>query len=734
MPPRTAAEPAPLDTSAVGNGAGLPADLAGSLRGLDAVLGAACERMAETFGVVPEDLAFRGLYLTADDIRRELDRPPGTWLLDGSGREHTPPLDPTDPAHGSALRWVLDAYELDSFEARVLILALAGDIDSRYRRTFAYLQDDIAKTRPTVELALRLFCRSPAERLSRRAALTPSARLVRHGIVRLAHADEQSLQATLRIDGLFSNLLLGIDAIDPRFEGTLWPATPSPLEWALPELWSPRFEALVSTGGAGERMLVQIVAPAGTGRQVIAAELARRLGKRLLVFDVDAGPSAQTELIVFRDRLRLALRQAWLAQAVLLVRGLEGSLARGGDSASSTSPVASLVARELRDHGAWVVLATERAWSPPPGAVPQLRTMTLGKPDAATRERLWRHALAGASQQVSDESLRRLADQFRLTAGQIADVVARATSEASPASPHSDRRLLGAVRSVGGEALERHARRIRPGRSFDDLVLPADTMGQLEELRDRATHRRVVLGEWGFERKLTRGLGITALFTGPSGTGKTMAAEVIAGALGVDLFAIDLSRVLSKYIGEVEQNLDRVFTAAESANGVLFFDEADSLFGKRSEVHDAHDRYANLEISYLLQKMEEFEGVAILATNLRDNLDDAFVRRIAFSVHFPFPDEHSRARLWESVWPAATPIDGRLRLAGLATLPLSGGHIRNVALGAAHHAAAAGTDVNAAAIARGVRREYQKLGKQIEESEVCAWISNPSADRQGGAT
>jgi SpoVK/Ycf46/Vps4 family AAA+-type ATPase len=198
-----------------------------------------------------------------------------------------------------------------------------------------------------------------------------------------------------------------------------------------------------------------------------------------------------------------------------------------------------------------------------------------------------------------------------------------------------------------------------------------------------------------------------------------MAAEVMAGSLGVDLFRVDLAGVVSKYIGETEKNLDRVFAAAERANGIVFFDEADALFGKRSEVHDSHDRYANIEISYLLQKMEQFDGIAILATNLRGNLDDAFVRRLAFSVHFPFPDEAQRERIWRGIWPSAAPVDPALDPASLARqFPLSGGHIRNVALAAAFLAASRGAPVEIADVVHATRREYQKLGKTLSEADL----------------
>jgi SpoVK/Ycf46/Vps4 family AAA+-type ATPase len=270
---------------------------------------------------------------------------------------------------------------------------------------------------------------------------------------------------------------------------------------------------------------------------------------------------------------------------------------------------------------------------------------------------------------------------------------------------------------------------------WDDIVLPEDSLAQLREICQRVAHRHRVLGEWGFDRKLSLGKGVNALFAGPSGTGKTMAAEIIANALGLDLYRIDLAGVVSKYIGETEKNLDRVFSAAQHANAILFFDEADALFGKRSEVRDSHDRYANIEISYLLQKMEEYDGIAILAPNLRQNLDDAFMRRLAFTVHFPFPDEASRRQIWTGIWPAETPLDGDIDHDFLARqYKLSGGNIKNIALASAFLAAEDEKPVTMAHLFQATRREHQKMGKTLSEGELNGSLSTVQPSVLTGTT
>jgi SpoVK/Ycf46/Vps4 family AAA+-type ATPase len=263
------------------------------------------------------------------------------------------------------------------------------------------------------------------------------------------------------------------------------------------------------------------------------------------------------------------------------------------------------------------------------------------------------------------------------------------------------------------------ALKIDPTYTWNDIVLPEDTVAQLLEICRRVAHQQKVFGEWGFDGKLSTGRGVNALFAGLSGTGKTMAAEVIANELELDLYKIDLSGVVSKYIGETEKNLDRIFRAAENANAILFFDEADALFGKRSEVRDAHDRYANIEVAYLLQKMEQFDGVAILATNLRGNLDDAFLRRLAFIIHFPFPDEEDRLRIWRSIWPERVPLADEVNLDFFARqFNLSGGNVKNIALAATFLAAEEDCPVGMSHLFHATQREYQKLGKALSEFEL----------------
>ena len=282
--------------------------------------------------------------------------------------------------------------------------------------------------------------------------------------------------------------------------------------------------------------------------------------------------------------------------------------------------------------------------------------------------------------------------------------------------------LRAGTRSQNAAGLERLATRIEPAVGWDDIVLPPRPMQLLRELVGQARRRGVVLDEWGMRQGGGRGEGVSALFAGPSGTGKTMAAEVIAYELGFDLYTVDLATVVDKYIGETEKNLERIFAEAERVNGVLFFDEADALFGKRSDVKDAHDRYANVETAYLLQRMETFDGVAILATNLRANLDDAFTRRLDAIIDFPAPDAEYRRRIWDLALRPGLPRAADLDLDVMAQrFNLTGGNIRNVALAAAYFAAEERRPVSMADLMRATHREFLKLGRLYHQSDFAPY-------------
>jgi SpoVK/Ycf46/Vps4 family AAA+-type ATPase len=379
----------------------------------------------------------------------------------------------------------------------------------------------------------------------------------------------------------------------------------------------------------------------------------------------------------------------------------------------------AVLLRELGTRHGPSFLAGEIPWDPYDALRGRLFVrLELPRPSYAERIELWSRS-AGAGDGID---LPGIATKFRFTPGQIEDAAATARNLACWRDPEAGRPETAdyyeACRLQSNRKLSALARKIKPNYTWDQIILPADRVQQLREICNSVKYRSVVYGEWGFDRKLSVGKGLNVLFAGPPGTGKTMAAEIIAGELALDLYKIDLSSVVSKYIGETEKNLSRIFTEAETSNAILFFDEADALFGKRSEVHDSHDRYANIEVGYLLQRMEEYEGVVILATNFRKNMDEAFVRRIHCTVEFPLPNQKERLRIWETIWPASTPKGADLDLELISRrFELSGGNVKNIALGAAFLAADNGGAVSMSHLLHATRREFQKMGKVVGHGE-----------------
>jgi SpoVK/Ycf46/Vps4 family AAA+-type ATPase len=309
-----------------------------------------------------------------------------------------------------------------------------------------------------------------------------------------------------------------------------------------------------------------------------------------------------------------------------------------------------------------------------------------------------------------------LAGQFNLNLNTIREVAGQVLSDAASNQQPLHDRLWNACLEHTRPRLDSLAQRLEPKVSWEDLVLPAAEHNLLRQIAEQVAQRTTVYEKWGFAKKMSRGLGISALFAGDSGTGKTMAAEVIASYLRLNLYRIDLSSVVSKYIGETEKNLRRLFDAAENGGAILFFDEADALFGKRSEVKDSHDRYANIEINYLLQRMEAYRGLAILATNMKTALDQAFLRRLRFVVNFPFPGVAERKAIWQKVFPASVPSE-ELNFDRLARLNITGGHIHNTALNAAFLAARAGSPVTMTLVLEAARAEFRKLDRPINEMD-----------------
>ncbi|MEU9564038.1 ATP-binding protein [Streptomyces sp. NPDC048161] len=611
-----------------------------------------------------------------------------------------------DPKPSSLLR-LGRGFGLGPFDMSVFLVALAPDLDSRYGQFYACLNNDVALPRATVALALALSGISPLSTTAR-SVFSPTGPLRSGGLLAMEGSGLPFLTRALCVPDRVTDHLLGHDALPPQVHPVLRPARTLPLLPGPLGATAARVAAVLSAPARRPVHLRHRPGSAGGSAGLIAAAASHRLGRPLLTLDWERlGALPDTEGV-----LAAVVLEARLRQAVLLVEPARSATAGQEDVCArallsrltEAAGVVPLVLAGGADSGDCASTGVSPMFLECPGTT------------AADRAALWRAELTG----LPDPDL--MADvvaPYRVDPHRIADVVATARRQAQVmdrALAPGD--LTAAARLHHGTVLGRLARRVDPGADWADLVVPDATVGRLRALAGRVRHRDRVLGEWGLRPGGARGHGVSALLTGPSGTGKTLAAEVIAADLGFDLHVVDLSTVMSKYIGETEKHLENLFTEAEGLNGILLFDEADALFSKRTAVRDAHDRHANATTAYLLQRLEAFDGITLLTSNLHSNIDNAYLRRFDFVIPFTLPDEEGRRALWDNCLGPSVPRSGSLDLALLARrFELTGGEIRCCAITAAYRAAHDGRAISTADLLEAVRIEYHKLSRYIDEDK-----------------
>ncbi len=595
----------------------------------------------------------------------------------------------------SRLNLLMRRFGLSQFEREILLIALAPDIESRYEQFYGYLNDDVSRRRATIGMALELSGRSPLDDVARSTFLQ-GAPLIHHRLMSIEDEHRPFLSQALRVPERIVSYLLGGDRPDV--------------------------------------LLFDLIRPADAGQEVAdGSQVARGLSSGATVVylrDQAGGLALSSAVAGFTQHglgsmmldLKRAVERDGVSELVLLAH--REALLQGVGLVAS--PVEALVReapdciRALAQLTGPIVLVGETEWDPSwCEVVPYALEST--QPTQDDRVQIWQQALLARDEDEPALALELAHLNLNPEAVRRSVVAAqyRATGEAVPVGVAH---LLAGARSQNGAGLKRLARHINPMMGWNDLVVADTVEAQLRDVVARVRHRSQVLDDWRMRPGGGRGRGITSLFAGDPGTGKTMAAEVIAQDLGLDLYAIDLSTVVDKYIGETEKNLERIFTEAEGINAVILFDEADALFGKRSEVSDAHDRHANVEVAYLLQRMESFDGLAVLATNLRANIDEAFSRRLDVVVDFPMPDVRERRILWDQCLGARVPRSSDLDLEFCAqSFVLSGGSIRSIALSAAYAAAAAGCPVSMDLLTQAIQQEYRKLGRLIVVGEFGPW-------------
>lgn len=639
--------------------------------------------------------SLRGLIVSREEVEEYLDQIP---LARPGHLASTPALEALELPEGLPFSRLAAAFRLTALDAYVLLLCLAAEFDRRYERFYAYLQDDVSERRPTVNLMMNLLGATSSERFVVWERLGAEGALRQFRLVECEARTQHSglLSQILKVDPRMTAYVLGDERPDERLKHTV-----RVVEGDAP-ISAVNLEAIYRA--LPEAPMVYMQGKGTMGEAETAAALCAGYGMVLVRVDL---PGLAALEGTFDLNWRLAVREAYLHQAAILLDGWESCLNDQFQPPQAFWDALLEYPRPvfLRGAGDWEPLDMRRAR--------RLLRVTFAVPVYNERYEAWEHFTQGWV--VEGETLAELANKFRFTRGQIARAAQSAADRAASRGETVGKDdLYAGAQAHAGLRLGTLAQRITPRYGWEHLILPPDPVEQLRELTARLQYAHIVNDEWGFGKKTSR--GVSALFAGESGTGKTLAAEVIGSDLGLVMYRIDLSSVVSKYIGETEKNLSAIFGEAQSGNAILFFDEADALFGKRSEVRDAHDRYANIEIAYLLQQIETYDGLVVLATNFRQNIDEAFTRRLDFVIDFPFPDVQYRERIWAAHFPSSAPLSPAINLAEIAErYRLAGGNIRNAALAAAYLAAMDGQVITPVHIRSAIRRENQKMGRLLDE-------------------
>ncbi|MBN2532166.1 MAG: AAA family ATPase [Spirochaetales bacterium] len=615
-------------------------------------------------------------------------------------------------------------FTLTSREIDILCICLAPHFHTKYRKLFAYLQNDVTKKNPQVDLIVNLLSDSFEDKLSYWKYFSAQSPLFKNKLLEYIEdpydTNKPLLSREIKVNNRIVGFLLESSYIDDDLAvvARLYKSDENLADIALREETYAKlqnFRSYYKQNLDKNNFIFSFYGPHGSQKLEVASSLCSELGILLLEVDLLA---LHYSSITFEYGMDLFLRESKLIPAALFLKNCDFLFAEN----SEESYLRRYFIMELDKNGWLTFLGSEKPLQIQ-GELENQKYIEIHLPVPSYIERklIWEQFLS--AQSLADNiDIKEIAGRYNLTRGQIRDVVSTADTFALWRSPDSaqieQKDLREACSLLSNKNLQKLAVKIVSIHTWSDIILPEDVVKNLKEIADMVKYKHIVYSEWGFDRKLSLGKGVSALFYGEPGTGKTLAAEVIARDLSMEIYKIDISTVVSKYVGETEKNLHKIFTEAETSNAILFFDEADALFGKRTEVKDAHDRYANIEVSYLLQKIDEYTGLVILATNFSKNIDEAFERRLHFAIHFPFPDEASRLQIWMNIFPGETPLAEEIDFKYLANkLPVAGGHIKNIALQAAFFAAESGGKLTMEHIMRASRREFDKMGRLWDKRE-----------------
>ncbi|MBP1932278.1 AAA family ATPase [Ammoniphilus resinae] len=718
---------------------------------LDIVLEIEMQRMKKLLRQDPTTEAFRGIFMSSSEAQALLDDdepfPEFTsdqkLMLQRLEQGIASRLELTRKKGLSLpLLHLKNSFHLSDLDIRMLIVAIAPHVNRKYLKLFAYLQEDMTSQYLTIDHMLRLCCTNSEERRQAVARLTSASNGIR-AFLAMPKLDNSSptsslLLSPIRLQERMVYYILGLDWHDERIlpHLKLYPTDENTLPLLIDQKQQEHmFQYSKQYQGAATPLVWMLHGPSGCGKTHQARHLCGRLGRSLLEWDLFYAPEEEFAFLEAVDRVLL---EAKLLDAVPAFDRIHLFQSSAHDQRTAS--------KDLRQEwllnrlGTWdgmVFLFGEEKFKPIllPTSMKWI-DIPLFIPGIGERQKLWR-TITKDTFPITDADAGLLAVKFRFPTGKIMAAVEEAkkqevwrdiTAEPHIPRPSNTQILHQSAYQLISHRLKDKAVKMEARFGWEDLILPPETIQLLRQACSRLQHRHTVMYRWGFDRKMAYGKGISMLFTGPPGTGKTMSAMVIAREMDAELYRIDLSRVVSKYIGETEKNLSDIFEQARLSGAILFFDEADALFGKRSEVKDSHDKYANMETSYLLQKMEEYDGLTILATNFSQNLDEAFTRRIQFIIKYPFPDAVQREQLWRSAFPSQLPVE-EIDFAFLAqTFDLAGGPIKNIVLTASFLAASEGVPVSMKQLIEGAMQEYKKTGKLLLKDRLgpyADYVSSP---------
>lgn len=680
---------------------------------------------------------FRGLYISDDEIDQCLTEPIGIprWRYNNYSESNVSEMALYEDIKSNnnaiteqskirnielRLDRLKEKFQLPDFDVDVILICLLAEVDLSYEKIYAYLQDDISKKQPEINLIFNLLCVSTKEVISYRNRFSQNAPLIKHRLINLESTPDKTdcsfLTKNLRLDSYITSFLLDFDGVDERLSDCVHVAIASEADdigLNQKNIISQYDNILKENINKKSSIHFYLQGEDESEKQNFAKHLSSSNNKSLLI--VNCENLLHENEIEFLDAIERIIRESVLQDSFLYLSNY--SLFQLKDNIYRLD----LIMSKLSLTNQVVFLSSNKEWE---SSVTDCLVVKVEFtiPNYNHRIELWNKALSKHEGIVTETEINEIAAKFFLTGEQITKAVNMAKehvfwSQSSKCKKISSDELYKACRQVSSSKLVSLAQKLEPKFSLADISLPLDQTKQLLELINTIKYKSCVYERWGFEKKFSLGKGINILFSGQSGTGKTMAAEIIANELGLDIYKINISSVFSKYIGETEKHLSKIFDDAKASNAILFFDEADSVFGKRTSVSSSNDRYANLETNFLLQKIEEYEGVVILATNLEKNIDSAFIRRINLTISFPLPDENQRKQIWQKIWPEETPLAGDIDLDFVSeNFKFTGGDIKNVALAAAFLAIENDLVIENKHLIWATKRELQKMGKVCVEA------------------